>query len=145
MWPIKDSLCLSFNPTFVIQRATLHLFHQSPPVLFIQRPKNAEINFCVYGLLSLSISTKNMKTIFQSAYIGEIAYQPYGDLMFKALNFKPFEGVMKPFLRRIIKLKYRIEYRRMFTFILLWIYFVSPQPRFTLIAEGSCKTLVLLV
>ena len=33
----------------------------------------------------------------------------------------------------------------MFTFILLLIYFVSPQPRFTLIAEGSCKTLVLLV
>ena len=33
----------------------------------------------------------------------------------------------------------------MFAFILLLIYFVSPQPRFTLIAEGSCKTLVLLV
>ena len=33
----------------------------------------------------------------------------------------------------------------MFTFILLLIYFVSPQPKFKLIAEGSCKTLVLLV
>ena len=33
----------------------------------------------------------------------------------------------------------------MFTFILLLIYCVSPEPSFTLIAEGSCKTLVLLV
>ena len=29
--------------------------------------------------------------------------------------------------------------------IYFWFTFLAPQPRFTLIAEGSCKTLVLLV
>ena len=43
-----------------------------------------------------------------------------------------------------IELNFKKSPRPRFTFILLLIYFISPQPRFALIAEGSWKTLVLL-
>ena len=72
---------------------TLYLPHHStsphsPPVLFIQRPKNAEINFCVRIAIFVYFQLKNENHISICLHLSLSALSPTSNLCSsKALNF----------------------------------------------------------